>query len=212
MAGTIIIELALAAWVLTRYAITTNRRLIVTMLILLSAFQFAEFNVCGSSPPDLIWSRLGYVFITLLPPLGVHLVNRLRHERRAWLVRAGYAAGAVFAAAFAFLPTSLNQGVCTGNYVIFRLTQPLAALYCIYYFALLAITLALALKALPHATPKQRTVLRDLSFGYTVFIAPVIIIIFILPATRLGIPSIMCGFAVLLAIILGLRVAPNSEA
>ncbi len=208
MVATIVIELALAAWVITRYAVNRPRRLILTLLVLLAAFQLAEFNVCSSALPDVIWSRLGYIFITFLPPLGIHLVCQLRSERRTRLITASYTLAAAFAVTFALSPSGLNHGVCTGNYVVLALSQPLAALYAIYYYALELLALGLALMPLPKAKTSVKHALRWLALGYVLIIVPTFLLVALLPATRTGIPSIMCGFAVLFALILGLRIAP----
>jgi hypothetical protein len=209
MIATIAIELALAGWVFAKYATSTTKRLIVTLLFCLAAFQLAEFNVCSSAPVDLFWSRFGYIFITALPPLGIHLILKLRHESRPKLLAPSYASGTAFAAAFAFLPTGLNHGVCTGNYVIFLLAQPLTQLYEIYYFVLVMIGLWLALNSIDSEAPASRR--RSLSWtviAYLVFCVPTLIINFIIPTTKVAVPSIMCGFAVGFAIIIGLKVAP----
>ncbi|MDB5178089.1 MAG: rane protein of unknown function [Patescibacteria group bacterium] len=208
MIATMVIELGLAAWIISRYAISHVRQLIIAILICLAAFQLAEFNVCGSAMPGLTWSRLGYVFITFLPPLGIHLISRIRRENHPTLIRFSYAAAGLFAATFALLPAGLNQGVCSGNYVIFRLAEPLSTVYTFSYIALVLFGLTLALRPLARATPNQRLTLQWIAAGYLAFTLPTFIINYLLPATHKAIPSIMCGFAVILAIILGLRVAP----
>ena len=86
MMATVFIELALAVVVAVSYITSSTRRIIISILILLAAFQVAELQVCGATTPDLIWSRFGYVFITMLPPLGVHLIARLRHQSLSWAV------------------------------------------------------------------------------------------------------------------------------
>lgn len=208
MVATILIELALAAWVVIRYAISSARHLITAILILLAAFQFAEFNVCGSSLPDLIWSRLGYVFITFLPPLGLHLITQLRHEPHSRLLRLSYGGAAAFAGGFALLPAGLNRGVCGGNYVIFRLAEPLSTVYTAFYLGLVFLSLAVALRPHLNLAPESHQALQWIAIGYLAFTLPTFVINYLLPATHLAIPSIMCGFAVILALILGLRVAP----
>jgi len=212
MVATIIIELSLVGWVLVRYALGTSRRLIIAILVCLAAFQLAEFNVCSSALPDIIWSRIGYVFITLLPPLGLHLVMRLRRNRISVLLAGSYTAAIFFAGAFAFLPTALNRGVCAGNYVIFRLSEPLAIVYGYYYFGLVLLGLGLTLWPVHNADERRREALHWTAVGYFAITVPTLIINFLLPMTHLGIPSIMCGFAVILAIILGTRVARLVEA
>ena len=211
MIFTMVIELCLAAWVILRYASRTPQRLIVAMLVLLAAFQYAEFNICTSTGPSLMWPRLGYDFITLLPPLGIHLVTRLRREERPGLVMASYGAAAVFAATFSFAPSSIISGVCGGNYIILLIQPYLSHLYGIYYFGLEFIALGLALAPVKNSTAQLRSALRWLGAGYLAIIVPTFVIYDILPATHVAIPSIMCGFAVILALIVGLRVAPLAD-
>lgn len=212
MIATMVIELALAVWVALKYVTNTPRRLILALLVCLAAFQLAEFNVCSPATPDIVWSRIGYIFITFLPPLGIHLITKLRREQRTGLIATGYAASTIFAFAFAFLSNNLNRGVCAGNYVIFVLAQPLATLYGTYYLGLVVVGLVLTRWPQKHPSPTSTTALGWMTAGYLAFTLPTLIIDFILPMTRLGIPSIMCGFAVILAIILGTRVAPLAEA
>jgi hypothetical protein len=51
--------------------------------------------------------------------------------------------------------------------------------------------------------------LKSLAVGYLAFILPVTIVNIIDPSTISGIPSIMCGFAVILAVILAGEVLPQ---
>jgi len=72
MLATFIIEIILAIYTLVRYKMTTLVRLATAIISLLALFQLAEFNVCGrSSASALVWSRIGYVAITLVPPLAL---------------------------------------------------------------------------------------------------------------------------------------------
>lgn len=208
MIATMVIELALAAWVIVRYSSRTPQRLIVAMLVLLAAFQYAEFNICTTTSVGLLWPRLGYDFITFLPPLGIHLITRLRGEERPGLVMASYGAAAVFAATFTFGSSSIISGVCGGNYIILLLQPYLSNLYGIYYFGLEFIALGLALAPVRNSTPQLRSALRWMALGYLAIIVPTFIFYVALPATQVAIPSIMCGFAVILALIVGLWVAP----
>ncbi|HSX34855.1 MAG TPA: hypothetical protein VLF62_04390, partial [Candidatus Saccharimonadales bacterium] len=55
---------------------------------------------------------------------------------------------------------------------------------------------------------KQQRAISGLTFGYLVFIVPTILVNLLSRDTVRGIPSIMCGFAVLLALSLGFMVLP----
>lgn len=211
MIATMVVELCLAAWVIFSYAARTPQRLIVAILVVLAAFQYAEFNICTSSSIGLMWPRLGYDLITLLPPLGIHLATRMRREERTGLVMASYGAAVVFAATFTFGSNSIVSGVCGGNYVILLLQPYLSHLYGVYYFGLEFVALWLAFSTARQSTAKLREALRWLGVAYLTMMVPTFIIYYILPSVHVAIPSIMCGFAVGLALIVALRVAPLAD-
>ena len=209
MVITILIELGLGSWVLGKYVIRTPQRIIVALLIFLAVFQIAEFNVCTLHPIQLLWSRIGYVFITMLPALALDLVIRLRSNTRLrHLTDFGYAMAILFIIGFSFLPSALNSGVCTGNYVIFLLVQPLSMFYGLYYLGLEILGLALSFLPEPKAKQKNQSALRWMGVAYLTLMIPSLIIYIVLPTTRIAIPSIMCGFAVLFALVIALKVAP----
>ena len=56
----------------------------------------------------------------------------------------------------------------------------------------------------------RKPALFSLITGYLLFIVPTTTLNIIDPATISGIPSIMCGFAVILAFVLTLKVAPEA--
>src|SRR4051812_32806788 len=85
MLATLTIESCLALYTLWRYKMTEISRLIVGMLLGLAIFQLAEYHVCtGLGSQAVPWSRLGFVAITALPPIGLHMMHALagKQERR----------------------------------------------------------------------------------------------------------------------------------
>ena len=52
---------------------------------------------------------------------------------------------------------------------------------------------------------------RGLIIGYLIFLVPTALANSIKPSTRRGIPSIMCGFAVLFALIMTLYILPRAS-
>ena len=212
MIATFGIEIALAFYVTWKYKLNPITRLATAILFFLALFQLAEYNVCeGSFGIDsLSWSRLGYVAITMLPPLGFHLASRLAGDRRTGLVTSAYVSAGLFAAFFMFSGAGLTASACLGNYVIFS-TAPLAtSLYAAYYYGWLILgTIYCLVMAARQSQHNRATALRALALGYLAFIVPTTAVNLINPATLAGIPSIMCGFAVLLAIILAGEVLPS---
>lgn len=189
---------------------STTTRLATAILVCLAVFQLAEFNVCENAQifDSATWARLGYVAITLLPPLGVHLVSHLSGDTRRWPYISAYIFGGIFAAYFLFATGGIAAGVCLGNYVIFEQAQNTVYLYGFYYYGLLIAAIMYAVYRATSAEKHIKKALYALSVGYGLFLVPTTFANIVNPSTIAGIPSIMCGFAVLLAIVLVDRVLP----
>lgn len=213
MAATFAIEIGLMAFVILRYGLaTTLRRLTALSLLCLAIFQLAEYNVCGRFNIDaLAWSRIGFVAITLLPPLGMHIVHVLANIKSRHRVWASYLLASIWVYIFALSPVAFRSHECAGNYAIFQLTNGYGGLFFSYYYILMFIAILIAGRALSRATKRRAKALKALIAGYFFFIIPTTIVNMINPDTLDGIPSIMCGFAVLFAITLVTVVLPNGD-
>ncbi len=212
MLATFVIEIACAAWVLFRYKLTPVTRLAVLVLVCLATFQLAEWNVCEDSwgVDSLTWARIGYVAITLLPPLGLHLATRIVGAKQRLLVSAAYLSAAIFAAIFLFVGHGIESQECLGNYVIFMIAPWASLPYGVYYYGWLLVVVGYALRmARSKKMAVKKNVLYMLVAGYMAFLVPTTAANLIDPATVLGIPSIMCGFAVILALVLTFLVLPG---
>jgi hypothetical protein len=209
MLATLTVETALAVYTVWRYKMTVLTRLAVGVLAGLAVFQLSEYYVCtGYGPRAEQWSRLGFVAITILPPLGLHILHQLAGKRGRRLVLSAYATMAGFIGVFLTYHAAFIGHQCTGNYVIFQIGPKLGGLYYLYYFGWLftAITLG-AHWANGLMEQKGKAARKQLE---AVFLVPVALANAVNPASRRGIPSIMCGFAVLLALILSLYVLPRA--
>jgi hypothetical protein len=211
MIATLVIEVSLAVYTLFRYKLSATTRLVVALLLFLALFQLSEFNVCeGYGFSALVWSRIGYAAITMLPPLGLHLVLKLAGKARRWnwLLFLNYLLASGFIVTFVFNSNAFLNHVCAGNYVIFRLAAGYGGLYFLYYYGFLLLGLALSLWFSIMASRRIRQALILQAFGYLSFLFPTAIVNTLNPQTISGIPSIMCGFAVVYAIILACGVGP----
>lgn len=211
MVVTLIIEFSLALYVFYRAKASRVKSLVIITLILLGLFQLAEFMVCGAYSQELVGvaSRVGYVAITFLPAVGIHLTNEIAERRPNWLVIASYGLAGCFALYFGFAPAAINSSICTGNYVIFNLRYYDSHIYTIYYFGLLFAMIGLSVKlAGKQKDSHKRSALRWLMVGTLIFLIPTGLVYWVNPSVELAIPSIMCGFAVLYAIILVGKIIP----
>jgi N-terminal 7TM region of histidine kinase len=209
MLATFFIEVALAGYAMWRYKLNRTSRLFVAMLGFLAIFQLAEYMVCGGIGVSAMnWARIGYVAITMLPPLGIHLAYSLAGKTNRTVVGLMYLLAASFIGYFLFASEVFTGSQCLGNYVIFQLGSLAAGLYIVYYYGLLLLSIGLSLQFASSVRPKQRRALHAFTAGYVLFMLPTTIVNTIDPATIAGIPSIMCGFAVLLALVASFWVMP----
>lgn len=209
MIATFVIEMSLFVYTLIRYKLTPLTRLAAAVLLLLALFQLSEYNVCeGIGLSALVWSRIGFVAITLLPPLGLHLIGTIIGRRANWLVWLNYLFAALFVATFTFSSAIFANHVCAGNYVIFHLEDRVGGWYFVYYYLSLAVGIVMSLYYSLKTKKRIREALYLMAVGYLTFLLPTIIVNNINPQTVAGIPSIMCGFAIIYAGILALGVVP----
>jgi hypothetical protein len=205
---TCLVELALAVRVLWRYKHRPLTWLAVAALLCLALFQLCEFYVCKGSAMDG-WSRLGFCAITLLPPLGLHILCLIRGRPQGVLLGAAYLSAAGFIGYFLVSNTAFSGYACTGNYVIFQLGHHASLGYSLYYYGWLIAALVLGLRGRNQRQVRRRRAIDGLIAGYLVFLVPTAVVSTLNPTSQAGIPSIMCGFAVLFAFILTFLVVPN---
>lgn len=210
MAATFIIETSIALYVLCRYRMTDRSRAIVAILICLAGFQLAEFYVCTGSQYAMAASRAGYVAITFLPPLGLYLMGLLTKKVAKFWMSLCWAAAFMFIGYFSLADNAFRGYECTGNYVIFQIGRAQAIIYGTYYFGLIAAAVIRAIRFTETKKAKNTRAAQWLLAGYAFFITPVAILTVIQPRVTQAIPSVLCGFAVTLAIVLGYKVAPLS--
>jgi len=211
MLATFAIEITFALYILWRYKFTPIARLIVSLLVLLAIFQGTEFMLCGGLALEGgTWSKIGYGAITLLPPLGIHLAYLLADKKAGKIVALAYTTGILFLAYFAFATQAISGHTCYANYVTFDTANGLTIPYTIYYYGWLFIGTFLTYKWAPTLNKQRKSALYALMVGYLALLIPTTTITILWNEATAGIPSVMCGFAIILAALLTLKVAPES--
>lgn len=218
MLATFCIEIAFAIYIIWRYKFTPISRLIVAILICLAVFQGAEFLLCGMQGFEGgFWSRVAYLAITLLPPLGIHLTLTIANKKNQMLISAAYLSAVAFITFFLFYSPAISGHTCYANYAVLRGNAGFApvALYAVYYYGWLVAGTYLCWKYSRELNKKSQKHMRNalyaLAVGYIMLLLPTTAVNIVDPSTVAGIPSVMCGFAVILAFILVSKVAPEAE-
>jgi hypothetical protein len=211
MLATFVIEFGLLFYTLWRYKMNTTGKLVAAFLGTLGTFQLAEYMTCGGlGMGHYEWVQLGYIAITLLPALGMHMVASLSKINAKPLIIFAYATAAAYSIYFAFAGGAIIARECSPNYAIFDLRGNGYLFYGAYYYGWLLFTAGMALYQ-AKLQPKKASLLRWMVAGYAVFVVPTTIANLVDPKTLQGIPSIMCGFAILLAIILVWKILPLAK-
>jgi len=214
MIATFVIEIGLVLTLLYRRKHNRVVQLTVLLILFLSVFQLAEYGVCEKVGfHGDAWARIGFASITILPPLGMHLMYVIAQRKSRLLVPATYLAAMAWIVIFLFFNIMEDQ-VCQGNYVIFHINDPIESYY--YWFYNIALGVAMIMGLLFQTTAKSKKTKSALFYmvvGYLSFIVPSVIVRIIATFNENGssaLPSIMCGFAVVLALILVFKVIPNT--
>lgn len=213
MLATFFIESGLLVYSLVRYKMTTILRITSGLLFFLALFQLAEYNVCGGFGASAItWSRIGFVAITMLPALGIHLLQAVSGRGWRGIKWLAYGTSLIWVAVFAFSESAFAGHTCAGNYVIFQLKPILDGPYFVYYFGWLLAGIYMCAYFAKTARLHIRQALLFQILGYLVFLLPAIIANTVKPETIAGRPSVMCGFAVLYALIIAFGILPEAYA
>lgn len=211
MLATFIIEIGLLFYTLFRYKMNTLLRITSALLFFLAVFQLAEYNVCGGfGASATTWSRIGFVAITMLPALGIHLLQTVSGRGWRGIKWLAYGMSMVWVVVFAFSQSAFSGHTCAGNYVIFQLKPSLDGPYFVYYFGWLLAGIYLCAYFARTAKLHIRQALLLQILGYLVFLLPAIIVNSVKPETMAGRPSVMCGFAVLYALIIVFGIIPEA--
>lgn len=210
MLATFAIEIGYLLYVIIRYKMNALSRLVSALLLCLATFQISEYFVCGADYSSSMWSRVGFVAITMLPPLGIHLIHTLAGKSWNNITGAAYGMAAVWVGVFAFFEHAFSGHQCLGNYVIFQVKPGLGGLYFAHYYLWLGIGTWLAYQYSKTVKRKDRKSLYLLAVGYLTLLVPTTTVNLLNPEAQLGLPSIMCGFAIILATIVVFGIMPRS--
>jgi hypothetical protein len=209
--ATFIVETLLAVYVFIKLRTSRIGRIVIATLVLLATFQLSEYLICSGGDNHL-WQTVGGIAITFLPALGLHLVSVV--TGRKFLVRTYYFFGVIFAGMMLFVPGAISTASCAGNYIIFRsLTDGLTSMYKFYYFSGMVLTVLEALYDIRMFThsPLKRRLLWEIIIGHLSFMVPASFVILIPSFGLESLPSVLCGFAIILAFILTFFVVPTAK-
>ncbi len=206
-----LLEFGAGIWVFLGLRFGRKRILLpqAIIFILLAGYQFAEVAVCGHSE-NRIWTQLAFFDITWLPPLGLWLCARLSAPRNRWLRTAAFFD---FALAFAFSvwifvdPQPITRSVCQLVVARYFPTAAFDIAFALFYQISLLATIFGAAAGMASAEDRVlRKHLANLQTGLLGFLLPALAVRILVTEADGLMPSVMCHFAIVLAISLFISV------
>lgn len=207
MLATFIIEIILAIYVFVRYKKLLFYYLVMGILASLAFFQLAEYQVCVEST-NFLWVRIAIISTMFLPIFGLHLIKVVQQNKADAFLRILYIGAILFSGVILFTEYVTGTVVCNGNYIIFQNHSPFPWLYPIYYFGLILWSIIEAYSMRTCCKLKYKSILNWIIIGYLSFLIPSGLVYLLSESSQDNLPSIMCGFALMLAFILVIRVIP----
>lgn len=205
--GTALFELGAAAWILTGPGEREIRVPAGLITLFLGGYQALEWMVCGDPSRELL-ARLAWVDIAMLPPLGLLLVIGLAKPKKMLPWALGYAhlgVAAASAVAMYAIPAMVNTPVCEALWARYDFDNhsPVATIYgFIYYLGMMVMVFAAAWVLGWLKDTSRRAMLAQAQIGFLAFLLPAMIMLLSIPATADAQASVLCHWAIFLAIFL----------
>jgi hypothetical protein len=207
-------EIIVAGWAFTNRSKVKSRGVLYTtvaIFLLLAAYQLAEVAICANVAAAGFLPRLAFIIVTWLPALGLLLVAQLRRPRSRILDGSAYAMLAASAGIVAWIVADrsfASASVCNAVYACYSHAMPRFLMYArFYWLGLLGMILFSGHGAVTCRDPRRRQQLAQVFVGTTGFVALSMLMSWFVPPARGALPSIMCHFALLLAVCLTRLVA-----
>lgn len=203
---TALFEIAALIWALRG----PGRRPIVyttgAILLLLAAYQILEVIICTAPQKYEFLPQTAFIIITWLPPAGLLLVSQLYTSRKRilhWSVRLLFGFALLLVSWILLDKGFVSESVCTIVFARYTNPMPKYLIYCgFYWLGLGSMVVWSAYGMKTCGDQNQRRLLGQVLTGSLAFIVPSLITAAIIPSTKGALPSILCHYALLLAIFL----------
>ncbi|MBU0595251.1 hypothetical protein KJ567_01025 [Candidatus Bipolaricaulota bacterium] len=203
-------EVIVAGWALNSLRRSPGERRIVwttsAILVLLAGYQVAEVAICANVAGAGFLPRLAFIIVTWLPPLGLLLIAQLRRPRSRTSYTSAYGLLAAAAGIVAWIVIDgsfATASVCNAVYARYAHVMPRFLVYAwFYWLGLLGMAAFSGHGAMICQDERRKRQLTLLCGGTLAFTIPSIALSWVVPTTRGALPSILCHFALLLAVCL----------
>jgi len=201
---TAVIELTAAFWALMRGGRRSVRFSAAAVLFLLAAYQIIEAVMCADPEKFAALGRVAFLVVLWLPPTGLLLLAFMHPSRlNRWFSWCGYALALGIFTWMVVDTHPVGVSVCLVVFARYYDVVPrlLAVVYGGFYqLGLLSILFLSAISTASVEESIQRRQIAQLLFGSLAFIVPSMIVVNVIELAKGALASILCHFALLLAI------------
>lgn len=202
-----IIEFVLATVLLLFFRKTSLRNFFAVLIYVLGFYQFTEFMLCTTNYADL-WAKMGFIAYTFLPAIGLHAMLKIfkRKFKLFWI----YIIPVLASLTAVISPNFILDAKCATFFIevsfIFgkkfgSLGNTLYWIYILYYFGFILASLLTVIKDFFHQKNKIKKLIdEDIAIGVILMTVPTFILVVLLRFFEKSFPSVLCGFAVFVAI------------
>ncbi|MDP3881980.1 MAG: hypothetical protein Q8Q31_03850 [Nanoarchaeota archaeon] len=197
---------AIIEWVLALILIAFYRKSCLTpffavLLFLLGLYQASEYFLCMTE--RLIWVNIGFIAYSFLPAIGLHSVLHYYNLKRNILLL--YMIPVIYTAFSLLQPNFVVSGTCMPVFVqavtTLSLNSHIGWPYMVYYGGFIGGALAVVwYRYSKIRTASQKKISLALIIGILLMTLPTYALIMVLPSFGIMFPSVLCHFALLLAI------------
>lgn len=202
------LEIGAAVWALRgpgrRYILQPT----ATILLFLAGYQIVEAIFCTNLLPTTgqLLPRMAFVIVAWLPPTGLLLVARLyptTSKTFHWYGYAMYAFCTLLVAGIVADRNFVSESVCMVVFARYTTPTTLNHFYGFFYQAgLMSMLLISAFGVILCHNDHQRLLLGQVLLGCIGFIFPALVTVSVIPIAEEALPSILCHFALVLALFL----------
>jgi len=200
-----LLEIGAGAWILISRSPGRRRILFPTGLIflLLAGYQFAEVAVCAR-PENKFLTQLAFLDITWLPPLGLWLGGQISAPRNRWIRTAALVDLALALGMSIWIladPGAITKSVCQVVIARYFPGRMFEQIYGLFYQGSLVLTIFAGTAGMAAVDdPVRRRHWANLQAGLLGFMLPALAMSLLSPEPDGLLPSVMCHFAIVLAV------------
>jgi len=208
---TAIFEVSVGIWALRGPGRRPIIRTTIMILFLLAAYQIAEVLVCTHVPTYRFMPQMAFIVVTWLPPLGLLLIAQLTGSQSTVNYAISYFMLAIALTVVIWIALDdrfVSDSVCNVLYAKYSSPMLRFQIYSLFYWlGLFGMIVSSALGVRSAADYQQRRLLECVLAGTLGFLIPAIVVTHFVAPAEGALPSIMCHFALVLAVFLARLIA-----